>query len=134
MSYVLKPEAGKTLEASYAGKAYVSPLTARTECVAFVQAVIPGIPSTIGWKAGKALTQGERLIAAGTAIATFVDGKYPGPGKDKHAAIYLGQDSLGIQVLDQWASQGKVLKRTIRWVVAAGAKIQNDATKYAVIE
>jgi hypothetical protein len=32
-----------------------------------------------------------------------------------HAAIYMGQDALGIQVLDQWKSKGKVTARTIKW-------------------
>jgi hypothetical protein len=35
-------------------------------------------------------------ITSGTAIATFPNGKYSG-----HAAIYVGQDSNGIQVWDQ---------------------------------
>jgi hypothetical protein len=134
MSYVVTAERGKTLEQTFSGKAYVSPITKKTECVAFVQEVLPRVPSTASWKEGKKITQGDGLVPAGTAIATFVDGKYPGPGKDKHAAIYLGQDPTGIQVLDQWASQGKVLKRTIRWNVPEGTRIQNDGTKYSVIE
>jgi len=133
MPYVAKPEPGKSLQKTFEEKSYISPLTKKTECVAFVQAVIAGIPSTTQWKEGKKV-QGEVTLAPGTAIATFVDGKYPGPGKDKHAAIYLGQDTTGIQVLDQWASQGKVKQRTIRWTVPEGTKIQNDGTKYAVIE
>ena len=134
MSYVLAPLGGKTLEESYSGQSYISPITDKTECVAFLQATIPGVPNTHSWKEGKAITQSDLSVAAGTAIATFVDGAYPGPGKDKHAAVYLGQDVNGIQVLDQWAKQGKVLKRTIRWVVPVATTIQNDGTKYSVIE
>jgi hypothetical protein len=37
-------------------------------------------------------------------------------------------------VLDQWASQGKVLKRTIRWVPLKKGDIVNDATAFSVIE
>lgn len=133
MAHVVQPERGRTLEQTFSGKAYISPLTAKTECVAFVQAVLPSVPSTGAWREGAKITEGDATVLAGTAIATFVDGKYPGPGKDKHAAIYLGQDATGIQVLDQWASQGKVLKRTIRWKVPAGTRIQNDGTKYSVI-
>jgi hypothetical protein len=51
----------------------------------------------------------ETALDAGTAIATFVNGAYP-QNATGHAAVYLTQDDLGIQVLDQWASQGKVLK------------------------
>jgi hypothetical protein len=134
MSYVLKPDSGKTLEETYSGKSYDSPLNGKTECVAFLQATIDGMPNTAKWKEGDKIAQSKDSIPAGIAIATFVDGKYPGPGKDKHAAIYLGQDVEGIQVLDQWASQGKVLKRTIRWKVPVNTRIQNDGTKFSVIE
>jgi hypothetical protein len=134
MSYILRPETGKTLEDSYSGKSYVSPLTGQTECVAFLQATIPAVPQTKQWTEGKKVVMGDVTIVSGTAIATFVDGKYPGPGKDKHAAIYLKQDAVGIQVLDQWATQGKVAPRTIQWQPPASAKIQNDGKKYSVIE
>lgn len=134
MSYVLKPDQGKTLEQTYSGKAYISPVTNETECVAFIQAAIVGVPATSAWKPGKKVSQTELGILPGTAIATFVDGKYPGKGQPKHAAIYLGQDGEGIQVLDQWKAQGKVLKRTIRWIVDVGTRISNDGTKFSVIE
>jgi hypothetical protein len=134
MAYILNAASGKTLEGTFSGSPYVSPLTQHTECVAFLQTALVGIPGTTAWKEGRKVTKGDGTILPGTAIATFVDGKYPGPGRDKHAAIYLGQDAEGIQVLDQWAKQGKVLKRTIRWLVPVGTGIQNDATKYSVIE
>ena len=42
-------------------------------------------------------------VTSGTAISTFVNGKYPqGGSTGKHAAIHLGQDATGIQVLEQW--------------------------------
>lgn len=42
--------------------------------------------------------QGNTAIRPGTAIATFdSNGRYIG-----HAAIYLGQNAQGIQVIDQW--------------------------------
>lgn len=134
MPYVLKSDAGKTLEETYSGKEYVSSMTGKTECVAFVQMTVAGMVQTGLWKEGTKMSTEQKNLPAGTAIATFVDGKYPGPGQPKHAAIYLGQDADGIQVLDQWAAQGKVLKRTIRWVVPANTRISNDATKFAVIE
>ncbi|OWK41897.1 hypothetical protein FRUB_03975 [Fimbriiglobus ruber] len=73
----------------------------------------------------------------GTAIATFIDGKYNG-----HAAIYLGQNAEGIQVVDQWAERkdgkGKVLRpaqpphtRTIKW---NGKGISNDGMLFHVIQ
>jgi len=46
-------------------------------------------------------------MAPGTAIATFVGGRYPQAGTTgMHVAIYLGQNAEGIQVLDQWRAQG----------------------------
>jgi hypothetical protein len=134
MPFVLEPEAGKTLEASYTGKAYISPLTGQTECVAFLQATIPGIGHTGSWTEGTAITKDSTGIKAGTAIATFVDKKYPGPGKPKHAAVYVGQDETGLKVLDQWADQGEVLPRTIRFKVTAATRIQNDGNRYSIIE
>lgn len=137
MPFTLVAAPGKTLTQTYKDEAYISPVTGETECVAFLQAKLDGIGPTTGWVEGdkiRKLTDGEAVPKAGTAIATFVSGKYPGPGKKKHAAIYLGQDKDGIQVLDQWASQGKVLPRTIRWKVTAATTIQNDGNKYSIIE
>jgi len=78
-------------------------------------------------KSGVALT-------AGTAIATFINGKYPQVGSTgKHAAIYLGQNAIGIQVLDQWATQGSVQPRIIKWKPTSPS-LSNDANAFSVIE
>jgi hypothetical protein len=56
-----------------------------------------GAPRSAEWRPGVPV-QGNTNIRPGTAIATFDDnGHYTG-----HAAIYLGQDANGIQVIDQW--------------------------------
>src|ERR1700737_3826856 len=115
MPYILRPEAGKTLEDTYKYKSYVSAATGKTECVAFLQATLGGIPETRFWNEGGKIAKEDVPITSAPAIATFVDGKDPGLGKPKHAAIYLTQDAIGIRVLDQWAKQGKVLPRTIPW-------------------
>ncbi|KAA6455738.1 hypothetical protein DYQ86_27100 [Acidobacteria bacterium AB60] len=91
-------------------------------------------PATRFWKEGKKITKGDLTPLPGTAIATFEKGHYP-QDRDtgKHAAIYLGQDADGIQVLDQWKSQGHVEKRTIPWKPhRAGAS--NDGSKFSIIE
>jgi hypothetical protein len=61
------------------------------------------MPRTVAWKRGE-LVKGNMTIAPGTAIATFdADGRYGNHTDGRsHAAIYLGQDASGIQVLDQW--------------------------------
>lgn len=66
------------------------------ECVALVQAAT-GAPRTTEWRPGVQVQENVN-IRPGTAIATFDgNGHYTG-----HAAIYLGQDAHGIQVIDQW--------------------------------
>jgi hypothetical protein len=66
------------------------------ECVPLVQAAT-GAPLSTEWRPGVQV-QGNMNIRPGTAIATFdSNGHYDG-----HAAIYLGQDTSGIQVIDQW--------------------------------
>jgi hypothetical protein len=61
--------------------------------------------------------KGNSNLEKGTTIDLFgPDGKYA----RGHAAIYVGQDQNGIQVLDQWAERPSrpahpVAPRTIRW-------------------
>lgn len=87
--------------------------------------VCTGDHRTIGqWRMG-ARVRGNSSIRPGTAIATFPGGLYSG-----HAAIYIGQNSAGIQVWDQWKGQ-PVHTRTIRW---GGRKISNDGDRFHVIE
>ena len=77
--------------------------------------------------------KGNANLEKGTAIATFgPDGKYAGG----HAAIYVGQDQNGIQVLDQWAERpGRpahpVAPRTIRWDAKTPS---NNGTLFHVIK
>jgi hypothetical protein len=131
VEHVLSPKAGKTLEQSYKGLAFTN-IQGNTECVEFIQQTLSA-PPTAAWKEGRKIKPGV-LVQAGTAIATFVDGKYPQSGNTgKHAAIYLGQNALGIQVLDQWRKQGSVQPRTIKWKpTSAGSS--NDGSAFSVIE
>ena len=125
---------GQTLEEAYAGKGYTVPGANGTQCVSFLKATIPALAgkTTRMWVKGDDVKQGTALDA-GTAIATFVNGAYP-QNATGHAAVYLGQNNAGIQVLDQWASQGKVLQRTIRWTPLRPGDIVNDANAFSVIE
>ena len=54
---------------------------------------------------------GNRLLRKGTAIATFINGRYA-----NHAALYMGQTLDGIIVMDQWTGKrlGIVTSRTLR--------------------
>ena len=69
----------------------------------------------------------------GTAIATFVNGKYPNQPTGNHAAIYVSQDGGGLWVYDQWAAQGMVKKRYIRFKGGVGSA-SNDGDAFSVIE
>jgi hypothetical protein len=108
-----------------------------TECVEFIKQTL-NAPATSLWRERekiRKLNPGEKdPNAKGTAIATFVHGRYPQHGNTgKHAAIYLEQNAEGILVLDQWKAQGKVLPRTIPWV-ARRPGLSNDGNAFSVIE
>ena len=132
MSHVLQPKPGKTLQQSYEGIGYTN-AQGNAECVEFIRQTLEA-PITSNWREGEKVVQGNSTLAAGTAIATFVNGRYPQDGSTgKHAAIYLGQDARGIQVLDQWRKQGVVKVRTIKWnPTSPGAS--NDGKAFSVIE
>jgi len=109
------------------------------QCVALLQHYA-SVPRTTSWTEGKVVL-GETTLAKGTAIATFVGGKYPNQGSGNHAAFYISQTLNGIWVMDQWASdtsKPKVSKRFLRkkGKNAAGAYIDpsNNADAYSVID
>jgi hypothetical protein len=121
---------------AYKGRAFANS-KGSTECVEFVKQAA-GTPASALWREGvriKKLSASEQdTIARGTAIATFVQGKYPQTGNTgMHAAIYLGQNADGIVVLDQWRAQGKVLQRTIPWAPRKPG-LSNDGSAFSVIE
>lgn len=67
------------------------------------------------WKEGDAV-KGNKTIKRGTAIATFVAGKYPNNPHDNHAALYVSQNATGVEVLDQWDSKKTITKRTMKFL------------------
>jgi hypothetical protein len=132
MPHILAPKSGQTMEQSYSGIGYKN-AQGHTECVEFIKQTL-GAPYTGAWKEGTKVKKGDTDIASGTAIATFIDGKYPQTGDTgKHAAIYLGQNDQGLQVLDQWRAQGMVKPRTIHWI-SASADLSNHGDAFSVIE
>ena len=108
------------------------------ECVEFIRQTL-NAPHTSLWREGlkiRRLAVGEYdPVAHGTAIATFVAGRYPQEGDTgKHAAIYLGQDGIGLQVVDQWRNRaGGVDRHTIRWEPMR-LGLSNDGHAFSVIE
>lgn len=109
------------------------------QCVALVQKY-GGLPVTGHWSKGKPVF-GDATIEKGTAIATFVDGKYKNLSAGNHAAFFISQDPGGIWIMDQWKSditKPKVAKRYIRkkGKHPTGGYIDpsNNAEAYSVIE
>ena len=100
------------------------------QCVAFVQQVAKA-PHTSFWVEGSKV-RGAKDLARGTAIATFVTGKYLNLPTGNHAAIYDSQDASGIWVWDQWLAQGCVKKRLIRFKNGSGSA-SNDGDRFSVI-
>ena len=84
------------------------------QCVALVRHYA-GAPATLAWKQGEAVL-GNRLLRKGTAIATFINGKYANHQRGNHAALYMGQTLDGIIIMDQWSGKrlGVVTSRTLR--------------------
>jgi hypothetical protein len=98
------------------------------------------LPQTALWKKGKQVF-GDHMIAKGTAIATFIDGKYPTLNHGNHAAFYLSQDAGGIWVMDQWANDDKKPKVSKRYLSKKGVRSDgsyvdpsNNAEAFSVIE
>jgi len=87
------------------------PLVGTGQCVALIKEYTKA-SATSTWKEGKAV-KGDLALKKGTAIATFVGGKYPNQGSGNHAAFYLSQDAGGVWVIDQWSSSGTIQKRCL---------------------
>ena len=63
------------------------------QCVALVRHYA-GAPATLAWKQGEAVL-GNRLLRKGTAIATFINGKYANHQQGNHPALIWGRRWLG---------------------------------------
>ncbi|MYN08851.1 BPSL0067 family protein [Pseudoduganella aquatica] len=87
------------------------------QCVALVQ-LYAGAPRTLSWKPGKAVL-GNTSLKKGTAIATFVNGRYQNLSHGNHAALYLRQGINGIYVMDQWKNK-KDKKISSRFIPSLG--------------
>lgn len=112
------------------------------QCVEFVRKVTCA-PATQFWRQGMKVQGNESKIPRGTAIATFIDGRYPSKKTGNHAAIFLKKTHDGIEVMDQYRSKGKISPRIIRYKSAEAIEAEkkrgkyspsNDATSYSVIK
>jgi len=93
-----------------------SEMVGSKQCVALVQHYAHA-PVTSAWKQG-AHVRDNKTIQKGTAVATFVNGKYPNHASGNHAAFYVSQNHSGVHVMDQWAddpNKPKVSERLMRF-------------------
>ena len=109
------------------------------QCVALVQHYAL-LPNTSLWRAGPAAL-GNLTIAKGTAIATFVNGRYASNSTGNHAAFYVSQDAQGMWIMDQWVNdvtKPRVSKRYIHRKESLPKRgfvdPSNNADAYSVIE
>lgn len=73
------------------------------QCVALIQKYAAGVGHHSQWKEGE-VVMGNRFIAPGTAIATFVNGDYPSIKHGNHVAFFVKHGADGFFVMDQWAN------------------------------
>lgn len=103
------------------------------DCVPLVQ-IKAGAPVTSKWREGVKV-RGNLRISKGTAIATFENGRYANRSTGNHAALYLGQNALGILVMDQWKRKDKVRSRLIYFRGdKSGFDNSDNGDKFSVIE
>jgi hypothetical protein len=84
---------------------------------------------------------GDLKVAKGTAIATFVDGKYKSLPTGNHAGFFLSQDAKGLWIMDQWNNDKTKPKVSKRYLTRKGKDAKgnfidasNNADAYTVIE
>lgn len=78
------------------------PKVGNGDCVALVRTFGPlKSRPTSTWREGEKVLNNS-MIKPGTAIATFVHGRYPNRPTGNHAAFYLRPGPGGFWIIDQW--------------------------------
>lgn len=122
------------------------------ECARLVQHYLPGIGVTVSWRPGENVVDmlaSGRQIEPGTAIATFINGRYPTSGH-RHAAFYLGPITsctpdpksnsgrcklLGFRVIDQWGRKKLIAGRNLNlYGRSLGWPISDNGSLFYIIE
>ena len=111
------------------------PPVGNKQCVALVKQFAKAPASSL-WSEGIKVKGAS--LKPGTAIATFVHGKYPNLPSGNHAAFYLSQDAQGIWVVDQWTRSKTIRKRHLRFLGSNKDNSYNDRSNngdaFSVIE
>jgi hypothetical protein len=84
------------------------PLAGAGNCVDLIKALVPGLIGlpTSAWRQGARVLDTSALLP-GTAIATFVNGRYPNRPHGNHAAIFVAYAGASIWVMDQWKADSQ---------------------------
>jgi len=105
-------------------------------CVALLQHYAK-LPHTSMWKEGDKVL-GNRALRKGTAIATFVNGRYPSQPSGNHACFFLAHTSDGFWVMDQWKGLTEIIRRPLRskGKLKTGGYVDpsNNAAAFSVIK
>jgi hypothetical protein len=111
---------------------------ANEQCVSLTRDFDSSLPPSSQWQQGEQV-EGATDIAPGTPIATFnFDGAYGPPDSPggasgvSHTGIYLGQDSSGVQILDQWSGSGGASIHTIPWSSWGGNTAEAGSQYYVI--
>lgn len=117
-------------------QAYLNESVGDGQCVAFVRKCTGAVEAKY-WKQSKTQVKGNAsTIKPGTAIATFVNGVYANKSSGNHAAIYVGQNTIGVWVYEQWKNTREtqpVHKRRIRFNNTTRGP-SNDGNAFYVID
>lgn len=113
-------------------------LVGHGDCVDLIKEMVPGLHGlpTSAWKPGERVVDSKGL-RPGTAIATFVDGRYPHNSSGQHAALFLAYAGAAIWVVDQWKNDPQkptVSRRLIYPRPPRGGHMSNSAGSFYVIE
>ena len=115
------------------------PIIGSGQCVELVRfyTILKHHP-TVSWKEGEPVMGAD--LERGTAIATFVDGRYPRREHGNHAAFFLSRGPRGFWIMDQWKSPGK-LTSSWRFITSKGKnkdgtyiRASDNADAFSVIE
>jgi hypothetical protein len=109
-----------------------TPKVGNGDCVALVE-FYANVPPHSSWKQGEHVLDNPN-IRPGTAIATFVHGRYPNKSTGNHAAFFLrhAAKGQGFFVMDQWIDKPGAKPRLVdsRAMPSRHVKQNNDGTWY----
>ncbi|MDR5737968.1 BPSL0067 family protein [Caballeronia sp. LZ016] len=97
-------------------------------------------PATASWRAGTSVPD-TAIILPGTAIATFVGGRYRSHAHGNHAALFLRREGDCIWVMDQWGNDSNkplvsARKLCLKGTLRSGGyeDPSNNADAFSIIE